>query len=69
MEDFNVMKIIGFVTWVLAIIGAINWGLAAFDFNLVEKFLGQWPHVVKIVYIVIAASGLYQVVDRFMNIE
>ena len=51
----------GFITHVaaiLAIVGAINWGLAAFNFNLVTALLGSWPMIVNIVYGLVGISGV-----------
>lgn len=48
------------VTFSLAMIGAINWGLVGlFGFNLVEMLLGSWPVLVKLVYIAVGASAVY----------
>lgn len=48
------------ITFFLSSIGAINWGLiAAFNFNLVEFLLGNYPLAVKIIYGLIGLSGLY----------
>lgn len=55
------------VAAVLANIGAINWGLAVFDFNLVTALLGAWPVVVKTVYAIVGLSGLYCLYKLFMN--
>ncbi len=49
---------------VLAAIGAINWGLAALSFNVVEKILGMGT-ITKIVYYVIALCGIYALVQAF----
>ena len=50
---------------VLAAIGAINWALVTFDWNLVDKLLGTWPIAVNIVYWIIALCGLYAIVKAF----
>jgi uncharacterized membrane protein YuzA (DUF378 family) len=43
----------------LVIIGALNWGLVgALNMNLVEKLLGAWPMVERIVYVLVGLSGL-----------
>ena len=44
---------------VIAAIGAINWGLAAFGWDVVDKLLGTWDIVAKIVYVIIGLCGLY----------
>lgn len=44
---------------ILANIGAINWGLTIFDFNLVNVLVGSWPIVEKIVYALVAIGGIW----------
>jgi len=43
---------------VLANIGAINWGLATMNFNLVEKLLGVGT-TTNVVYYLVALCGLF----------
>jgi uncharacterized membrane protein YuzA (DUF378 family) len=43
---------------ILASVGAINWLLVAFNWNLVEALLGFSSVLVTIVYIVIGISGV-----------
>ena len=43
---------------VLANVGAINWGLNALGFNLVDTLVGSWPTVAMIVYLLIGVCGL-----------
>ena len=49
----------------LVIIGAINWGLMAFDHNLVTALLGNIPKAVKITYILIGIAGLMKIASCF----
>lgn len=56
---------------ILVLIGALNWGLTAFNFNIVEKLddmIGKFTKKRKIfstfIYIVIALSALYLVFDK-----
>lgn len=50
---------------VLAAIGAINWGLVAFDFNLVSLLVGSWPTVEMIVYVIVGLCGIWALVKAF----
>jgi len=50
---------------VIAAIGAINWGLAELNWNLVDKLLGTWPLVVTIVYYIVALCGIYALIKAF----
>jgi uncharacterized protein len=51
--------VLGWICFVLTIIGALNWGLfGIFSFNLVAVLFGQWPIVERIIYILIGISSL-----------
>ncbi|TAL82132.1 MAG: DUF378 domain-containing protein [Bacteroidetes bacterium] len=53
------------VTYLLVIVGALNWGLVALlDLNVVNMLLGSWPMVEKIVYILVGVSAVYDVVTH-----
>lgn len=59
------MKILHTVTWILIIVGALNWGLfGAFDFNLVMKIFANWPIVEKIIYVLVGLSAIYELVSH-----
>jgi len=52
------------ITYLLVIIGAINWGLMGlFDVNLVNMLLGSFPTLERLVYILVGVSA---VVDMAM---
>lgn len=55
------------LTWVaivLVVIGALNWGLVGlFDFNLVAAIFGEQSLLSRIVYVLVALSGIYLAVD------
>ena len=54
------LKALDYIALIIAIIGAINWGLVGLaDFNLVETVLGFMPLLVKLVYIVVGLCGVY----------
>jgi len=58
------MKMLHMVAFILAMIGALNWGLvgiggfAGSDWNLVHMILGSWPSVEWLVYILVGISGV-----------
>jgi hypothetical protein len=59
---------IGWVAFVLVIIGGLNWGLVgAFNFDLVVWILGSMPIVVKIVYILVGLSALLMICKPCMK--
>ena len=50
------------VTLVLAIIGCVNWGLIGlFNFNLVEFLFGDGTILTRVVYVIVALSGLVNI--------
>lgn len=61
------MNTITKVAVILANIGAINWGLGVFDWNLVTLLFGAWPVLVKIVYALVGISGLYCLIKLITN--
>ncbi|MDB6097100.1 MAG: hypothetical protein JWM09_1378 [Francisellaceae bacterium] len=58
------MKPLNLIAFILALIGAINWGLVGLsNFNLVTQLFGVGSHVTKIIYLLVGASGLYLLID------
>jgi uncharacterized protein len=55
------MKALHTISFILVIVGALNWGLVAFDFNLVSWLLGSMPVVEKIVYALVGVAAIYEV--------
>jgi uncharacterized membrane protein YuzA (DUF378 family) len=59
MRRDNPLFIAHVIALILAIVGAINWGLVgAFDFNLVAAILGEDTMASNIVYMLVGLSGL-----------
>ncbi|WP_201839206.1 DUF378 domain-containing protein [Microvirga zambiensis] len=58
------MKAFNIVTLVLVIVGAVNWGLVGlFQFDLVAAlFGGQQTALARLVYVLVGAAGIFQVV-------
>jgi len=61
------MKGLDKTAFILANIGAINWGLAQLNWNLVDKLIGSWAGatIVMIVYYIIALCGIWGLVKIF----
>ncbi len=54
------MAHLGLIAQILMVVGAINWGLVGLlNLDLVVLLLGSVPLLVKIVYILIGAAGVY----------
>ena len=52
-------KRINLTASIFVLIGALNWGLVAFGYNIVEMIFGGFGLGIKIVYYLIAISGLF----------
>jgi uncharacterized membrane protein YuzA (DUF378 family) len=53
------------VAMTLLLVGGLNWGLYAFDYNLVNMLLGSWPVVEQIVYVAVGLSAVWMLVKHF----
>ena len=58
MKDMNA---IDWIARILVIIGAINWGLAIWDINLV----GSFGMLTTIIYALVGLSGIWELVRLF----
>jgi uncharacterized membrane protein YuzA (DUF378 family) len=58
------MKSLHMVTFILLVVGGVNWGLSAFDFNVVNMLLGSWPIIEKTVYILVGVSAVIELVNH-----
>jgi uncharacterized membrane protein YuzA (DUF378 family) len=57
------LSLLGWVCQLIVIVAAIDWGLIAlFKFDLVSKIFGMGD-IVRIVYIVVGAAGVFLLVD------
>ena len=63
-NKFNVEE----VCMVLVLVGALNWGLSAFGFNLVDMLLGAVAggFLAQVVYVAVALSGVYLAYERYL---
>ncbi len=60
MKGGDIMKILHIITFLLVIVGALNWGLVGiFDYNLVHMILGSLPILERIVYALVGLSAIY----------
>lgn len=61
------------VSWVLIVVGALNWGLVGLggfvgaNWNLVSMILGSWPQLEWIVYLLVGIAGIYEIVNHKKN--
>lgn len=62
------MNAMDWVTWVLVLIGGLNWGLVgAFDYNLVDSIFGADSTIGMIIYILVGLSALYIIAMLLMK--
>lgn len=54
----NTLHLICLISAILAAVGAINWLLTAWGFNLVEKLTGNSETLNKIVYTLVGLAGI-----------
>lgn len=60
------MRILNTITLVLLIVGGLNWGLVGLsDFNLVSALFGEQTTLSRIVYALVGASALWQLILLF----
>lgn len=52
------MNALDWIAFILVVVGGLNWGLVAFDFNLVSMLLGTGT-AAKIVYALVGLSAVY----------
>ena len=58
------MKGLHMVTFILLVVGGLNWGLTAVGYNVVGMLLGSWPALVQIVYILVGLSAIVELVNH-----
>ncbi|TSC70921.1 MAG: hypothetical protein CEO12_46 [Parcubacteria group bacterium Gr01-1014_46] len=58
------MKSLHMVTFVLLVVGGLNWLLVAFGYNLVDGLLGEGSTLSMLVYILVGLSAVHQVVTH-----
>lgn len=58
-------KMLHMAAFLLAMVGALNWGLIGLlDLNLVNVLLGSWPTVEKLVFVLVGVSAVYMLVTH-----
>jgi uncharacterized membrane protein YuzA (DUF378 family) len=60
------MRALNLITQLLVIIGGLNWGLVGlFNFDLVATLFGEMSAVSRLIYILVGASALWQLIPFF----
>jgi len=56
------MQSVDVVTFLLLVIGGINWGLIGFfEYNLVAAIFGEFTVLTRIIYALVGISALYEI--------
>ena len=58
------MKALHMVTWILLIIGGLNWLLTAFHYNVVDMVFGMDSTIGMIIYVLVGLSAIFEVVNH-----
>ncbi len=64
------MKYLHSVSWILTMVGAVNWGLIGLggfmmsDWNVIHMILGSVPTLESLVYVLVGAAAVYEVVSH-----
>ncbi|AVP87529.1 membrane protein [Candidatus Phycorickettsia trachydisci] len=70
MAENQTSELVKSISYLLASVGAVNWGLVGLlDFNLVSALLGEGSLITQIVYIVVGLSGissLFHVIKKYV---
>ena len=60
------MKSLHMIAFILLVVGGLNWGLTALNYNLVEMLLGTGT-LAKAVYLLVGLSAVYEVATHKKN--
>ena len=52
------------ITFILLIIGGLNWLLAAFKWNIVDKVFGIGSPISIIIYVLVGLSAIYEIISH-----
>ncbi len=62
------LNVVDIIALVLVVVGGLNWGLVAFNYNLVDAIFGSIPWLLTTVYGLVGLSAVYVAVI-FMKLE
>ena len=56
------MKYLHTISFILLIVGGLNWLLTAFNYNVVDMVFGMGSQISMIIYILVGLAAIYEVV-------
>lgn len=65
----NIMRALKIISYILVIIGALNWGLVGlFNIDLVALIFGEMTILARIVYILVGISAVISLITSYRDI-
>lgn len=65
----NIMRALKIISYILVIIGALNWGLVGlFNIDLVAIIFGEMTILARIVYILVGISAIISLITSYRDI-
>ena len=61
------MKVLHTITFILLVVGGLNWGLSAFGYNVVDMVLGMDSMAAKVVYVLVGLSAVVELATHKHN--
>ncbi len=63
------MRILKIISFILVIIGALNWGLVGlFNFNLVSAIFGDMTFLTRTIYILVGIAAIISLITSFKSV-
>ena len=60
------MSTFGWITFLLVVIGGLNWGLVGFfNFDLVATLFGDMSTLTRVIYALVGLAALYELFTRW----
>jgi uncharacterized protein len=61
------MKALHMVSFILLVVGGLNWGLAALGYNVVDMLFGAGSTLAMAVYLLVGAAAVVELVTHKAN--
>jgi uncharacterized membrane protein YuzA (DUF378 family) len=62
------MSVLGWIAFILVIIGGLNWGLVGLlNLDLVGVLFGAMSTVARVVYVLVGLGAVYMLIGAFMK--
>jgi len=60
------MSTLGWITFLLVVIGGLNWGLVGFfGFDVIKVFFGDMTTITRVIYGLVGLAALYELFTRW----